>query len=138
MSHPTRIFQNEDELYTAFEGYKEDLTEQANEWVKVQYVGKHGDRVKDPQKLPQTIEGFERYCRRHHGCVHQYFDNKQGYYADFVAVCARIKSEIRENQILGGMLGFFNPSITQRLNGLRDAVDVKSEDTKTIKVSFKD
>ena len=29
-----------------------------------------------------------------------------------------LKEEIRENQILGGLLGFFNPSITQRLNGL--------------------
>ena len=28
------------------------------------------------------------------------------------------REEIRENQIIGGLLGFYNPSITQRLNGL--------------------
>ena len=28
------------------------------------------------------------------------------------------REEIREDQIIGGMLSFYNPSITQRLNGL--------------------
>ena len=36
----------------------------------------------------------------------------------------------RNNQIIGGMLGVFNPSITQRLNGLTEKQDV----TNTIKL----
>jgi hypothetical protein len=43
--HPTRIFEKPEQLAKAFEEYKENLKEQSNEWVKVQYVGKDGDRV---------------------------------------------------------------------------------------------
>lgn len=122
--HPTRIFKSEDELETAWKGYKSNLAIQSNEWLKIQYVGKEGDRKEDGQKIPMTMEGFERYCYDNHGCVNQYFDNKQGYYDDFVIVCSRIRKEIRENQIIGGLLGFYNPSITQRLNGLSDKKEI--------------
>lgn len=126
--HPTRIFKTPEALHKAWEDYKEDTKEQSHEWLKVQYVGKEGERVTDAQKIPYTLEGFERFCYSRFGNVGQYFDNKDGYYNDFVAVCSRIRNEIRENQIIGGMLGFFNPSITQRLNNLIDRKDIKSDD----------
>ncbi len=68
--------------------------------------------------IPYTLEGFKRYCFENHGDVGQYFDNKGSYYNDFVVICSRIRMEIREQQIMGGLMGFYNPSITQRLNGL--------------------
>ena len=46
--------------------------------------------------------------------------NKDGLYNDFVGICSRIKEWIREDQITGGLLGQYNPSITQRLNGLTE------------------
>lgn len=122
--HPTRIFKSPEELEKAFTEYKEDLKEQSKEWLKIQYVGKEGERKADPQKVPMTLEGFERYCYNHYGYVGQYFDNKDDLYNEFVAICSRIKKEIRENQIIGGILGFYNPSITQRLNGLTERNDV--------------
>lgn len=118
--HPTRIFKKPKELLKAWEEYKVDLEKQSKEWVKVQYVGKDGDRKTDPQKLPYTLEGFKRFCRENYGEVDHYFNNSEGYYDDFCTICSRIKEEIRENQITGGMLGFYNASITQRLNGLTD------------------
>jgi hypothetical protein len=116
--HPSRIFKTPDELIKAFQEYKEDLKQQANEWVKVLYVGKDADRIEEAQKVPMTMEGFERFCYENYGDVENYFRNYEGYYFDFTAICSRIKKEIRENQITGGMLGFYNPSITQRLNSL--------------------
>lgn len=118
--HPTRIFKNPEELEEAFSEYKQDLIEQSSDWKKVQYVGREGDKKEDPQKVPMTLEGFERFCYNNYGCVGQYFDNKDDFYNDFVAICSRIKKEIREDQIIGGLLGFYNPSITQRLNALTD------------------
>ena len=100
--------------------YKEDVIKQSNEWLEVQYVGKDGDKRETPKKVPLTMEGFKRFCYNNYGCVKQYFDNKDDLYNDFVTICSRIKDEIRENQIIGGMLGFYNPSITQRLNNLVD------------------
>jgi hypothetical protein len=116
--HPTRIFTSPEQLEQVFEDYKDDLRTQSYEWKKVQYVGKDGDRVEEPTKVPMTLEGFKRYCRKNHGDVTEYFLNRDNYYNDFTIICSHIKEEIRENQILGGLLGFFNPSITQRLNGL--------------------
>ena len=60
-----------------------------------------------------------------------YFINYEGRYEDYVSICSRIKREIRTNQIEGGMVGIFNPSITQRLNGLTE----KSEVDATVKVT---
>ena len=120
MAHPTRIFHKPEQIQKAFNEYKEDLKEQSKEWLKVQYVGKDGTKREDGQKVPMTMEGFERYCYNNYGCVNQYFDNKDKLYGDFVTICSRIKREIRENQITGGLLGFYNPSITQRLNSLTE------------------
>ena len=112
-----------EELEKAFNEYKEDLKKQSNEWLKIQYVGKDGDRKEEPQKVPMTMEGFERFCYKNYGCVNQYFDNKDDYYVDFVTICSRVRKEIRENQIIGGLLNFYNPSITQRLNNLADKTE---------------
>jgi len=120
MAHPTRIFHNPEDLEKAFSEYKEDLKEQSKEWLKIQYVGKDGERKADGQKVPLTMEGFERFCYDRYGVVEQYFKNQDDYYSDFIPICSRVKKEIRENQITGGLLGFYNPSITQRLNSLVD------------------
>jgi len=128
--HPTRIFKSPDELEHAWKLYKEDLIQQASEWFKVQYVGKEGQRVTDEMKLPYTMEGFEVFCYNNYGTVEQYFKNKDDYYNDFVPICSHIKKEIRSNQITGGLLGVYNPSITQRLNNLSDNTDITSGGSK--------
>jgi hypothetical protein len=132
--HPTRIFKTPEELEAAWQLFKENLKEQSKEWVKVQYVGKDGERVEEPQKLPLTLEGFNRYCYNNYGEVEQYFRNKDECYDDFVGICSRIRQEIRDNQIIGGMLGFFNASITQRLNNLVDKQEVENTGDGTFNV----
>lgn len=116
--HPTRIFKSPHELELAWKAYKDHLIEESSKWLKIQYVGKEGQRMTDEMKLPYTMDGFEVFCYNNYGTVEQYFKNKDGYYTDFVPICSHIKKEIRENQITGGMLGIYNPSITQRLNNL--------------------
>jgi len=130
--HPTRIFKTPDELEHAWKLYKEDLLIQATDWLKIQYVGKEGQRMTDAMKLPYTMDGFEVFCYNNYGCVEQYFKNKDGYYTEFVPICSHIKKEIRSNQITGGLLGVYNPSITQRLNSLQDTT--KTELTGDISV----
>ena len=121
--HPTRIFKSPHELELAWKAYKDHLIEEASKWLKIQYVGKEGQRMTDEMKLPYTMDGFEVFCYNNYGTVEQYFKNKDGYYTDFVPICSHIKKEIRENQITGGMLGIYNPSITQRLNNLVEKVE---------------
>jgi len=128
--HPNRVFKAPEDLLEAWEGYKAWLLGEAQKWLKVQYVGKNGSRKTDAQKVPMTMEGFERYCVDNHGNVEQYFKNQDGYYDEFIPICSRIKKEIREDQIVGGLLGFYNPSITARLNGLVDKQDVTNHSDK--------
>ena len=119
--HPTRIFKIPEDLLKVWESYKLDIIEKEKDWQKIQYVGKDGERVCDPVKLPYTLEGLKRYCWDNGiGDISNYFDNSGDLYNDFKVICSRIKNEIREHQIIGGMNGFFNASITQRLNGLAD------------------
>lgn len=118
--HPSRIFKSPDELEEAWKKYKASLKEKSKQWEKVQYVGKDGDRRVDYPKLPLTLSGFKVFCYDRYGNVEQYFVNQDEYYNDFISICSRIKEEIRDDQITGGLLGQYNPSITQRLNGLVD------------------
>ena len=111
-----------EEMWSLFENYVSELKKKP---FKVKdYVGKDGIEVEREKEKPLTLEGFYNYCRRKVGEVHQYFENKDSY-KDFLGICRAIRSEIRQNQIEGGMANMFNPSITQRLNGLTE----KSEHT---------
>ena len=57
--------------------------------------------------------------------MEQYFTNQDKLYNEFIGICRAIKQEIRENQIIGGLLGFHNPSITQRLNNLVEKTETE-------------
>jgi hypothetical protein len=74
------------------------------------------------------MEGFDVFVMNYEGIeskgVEQYFSNREGRYSAYVGICSRIKKEIRNDQIEGGMIGQYNPSITQRLNGLTEKTDV--------------
>ena len=45
-----------------WEDYKASLEEKAQDWEKIQYVGKDGDKKTDYPKLPLTLEGFKVFC----------------------------------------------------------------------------
>jgi hypothetical protein len=45
-------------------------------------------------------------------------------YGDYVSICTRIRKNIRQDQIEGGMTGIYNTSITQRLNNLTEKHEV--------------
>lgn len=89
------------------------------------FVGKDGDSVHREKQRPLTIEGFECYLydKGVIGDLSHYFANTDNRYEDYLTICSRIRKSVRANQIEGGMAGIFNPSITQRLNGLVDKTD---------------
>lgn len=119
--HPTRIFKTPEELWAAFEKYVAET--KANPRKKHVFVGKDATSEFELLERPLTQEGFEIYCYDNYGCVSQYFKNQDRLYNDFIPICSRIKQAIRRDQIEGGMVGQYNPSITQRLNNLVDKVE---------------
>lgn len=113
--HPRNI-KNPEQLWDLFEDYK--LATKSNPIMKMVHVGKNGTPTYEERERALTLDGFEVYCYKIVGTVHQYFDNQDNLYGDYMVICRAIKKEIREDQIQGGLAGIYNPSITQRLNNL--------------------
>lgn len=114
-------------MYELFQAYCEHT--KANPIKVKDWVGGMAKPVVREKEVPLTMEGFEIYGFRQ-GIViglDQYFANREGRYEDFVSICSRIRKEIRDDQIKGGMAGIFNPSITQRLNNLVEKTENKHE-----------
>ena len=100
------------------------------------WVGKDGDEVFKEKERPLTIEGFENYLEDKGiiGDLSHYFANTNNAYSEYLTICSRIKRNVRQDQIEGGMVGIYNPSITQRLNNLADTkrIDVDVNERKPI------
>ena len=113
-----RIFATPEDLWSAFVEYAEEV--KANPRLKTVFVGKDGEQKLEPLQRPLTMEGFQLFLwdKGVRSGADEYFTNKDGKYDEFSEVCSRIKKSIRKDQIEGGMVGQYNPSITQRLNGL--------------------
>jgi hypothetical protein len=123
-----KLIETPEKLMEIFEAYKAHCADNPRiKWVLSQ---KTAEMVPEPLRVPLTNEGFEIFCYNNYSDVHHYFDNTDGRYSEYRTICTHIKKEIRNDQITGGMVGQFNPSITQRLNALKEHTDVTSGDEK--------
>lgn len=118
----SKYIETPEKMWEYFEEYKRD-TKSTPIFVQ-DFVGKDGDEVNRTKERPLTMEGFEVWLNRNKIITDpsDYFEGKEGYEA-YLPICRAIKREIRADQIEGGMAGIYNPSITQRLNGLVDKTE---------------
>lgn len=123
-----KYFKTPKELYDVFVSFKKEIKE--NPRFVYDYVGRDGTEVQKRLERPLTMEGFRTYARNNKGSIEHYFANTDDSYSDYRTVCRAITEEIRQDQIEGGMVGQYNPSITQRLNGLTDKQEHKVNVTK--------
>ena len=124
----TKYIETPEKMWELFEAYRKEVKD--NPRTKHVFVGKDGSSEMEERERPLTDKGFYNYCRRNIGCARQYFDNQDGLYGDYIAICRAIKDEIDEDQLDGGMTNIYNPSITQRLQGLTDKKEHKVNVTK--------
>lgn len=117
-----KYIETPEKLFELFEAYKQEV--KSNPRGKHVFVGKDGNSDIEKLERPLTMEGFRVYCFKTEGCIKHYFDNTDNRYSEYSTVCSHIKDIIRTDQIEGGMVGQYNPSITQRLNGLTDKSEV--------------
>ena len=118
----SKYIETPDQMYELFEAYKANRKPREIQKATVKGV------VSEFHMPPLTMEGFDIFVMNYEGTqskgVEQYFTNREGRYLAYVDICTRIKREIRNDQIEGGMVGQYNTSITQRLNGLTEKTDV--------------
>ena len=110
-----RNIKDPDELTDLFERYKQDVKSSPRYKNELTRDG----IVAVPLEAPLTVVGFFNYCRKRVGEVRQYF-HEPDVYPEFLTICHAIRDEIQDDQITGGMVNIYNPSITQRLNGLTE------------------
>ena len=114
----TKYIETPEKMWELFEAYRKEVKD--NPRKKHTFVGKDGISEYELLERPLTIEGFKNYCFDEIGDITAYLVNRDDSYSDYSTICSRIKEQIRQDQIEGGMVGQYNPSITQRLNGLAD------------------
>ena len=118
-----KYIETPEKMWEYFEAYAIETKD--NPRYKVEYVGKDGERVKTPLERPLTIEGFELWMAKNEIIMDlsQYFANTEQRYTEYQTICSRIRKAVRNDQIEGGMVGQYNASITQRLNGLKEQTE---------------
>lgn len=119
----TKAIESPELLWELFNKYKTYC--KGNPIKVTDWVGGMAKKVERHKERPLTIEGFECWCFDNGiiGDLSHYFANTNNSYNDYLTICSHIKKVVREDQISGGMAGIYNPSITQRLNGLAEKTD---------------
>ena len=110
-------------MWELFEAYRKSVKD--NPRVKVEYVGRNGERVETPIERPLTIDGFKTFCAYQVGDINRYFYNVDNECDEYVSIIARIKDEIRAEQIDGAMVNAYNSNLTARINGLTEKNETK-------------
>ncbi len=116
-----------EKLWEYFLSYKKGVSE--NPILVHDYVGKDAEEVRRERQRPLTMEGFENWLEDNEiiNNLDNYLANSNNAYTEFSSICSRIRRNIRQDQIEGGMAGVYNPSITQRLNNLAEKTETKIE-----------
>lgn len=119
-----KYIETPEKMWEYFEAYK--AATKSNPFLQHDFVGKDGDEAQRKRERCLSYEGFCNWLEDEDIIVtpEDYFMNKDNRYDTYARVCARIKRKIRQDQIEGGMAGIYNPSITQRLNGLVEKTEV--------------
>lgn len=119
-----KYIESPEQMWELFLNYEKEV--KSNPFLKHVFVGKDGESQYEERERCLTMEGFYEFVADSEDCkiscpdLSHYFENKDDRYSNFVRICSRIKRRIRKDQIEGGMSGIYNPSITQRLNGLSE------------------
>lgn len=131
-----KYIETPERMWELFTAYRDDV--KGKPFKVKDWVGGMGKEVEREKERPLTMEGFENYLFSQSviSDVSDYFENKGNRYADYIPICRTIKRIIRQDQIEGGMANIYNPSITQRLNGLTEKVEENGEKKLTIKVKY--
>ena len=123
----SKYIETPEKMWELFTDYKDSV--KSNPRLVTEFHGKDGDERIKPLERPLTLDGFETYCYDLVGDITAYLVNRDERYSNYSTIITRIRKEIRDDQISGGMVGQYNSNLTARLNGLVDKkeTEVKGE-----------
>jgi hypothetical protein len=128
-----KYIESPEKLKEYFLAYQKET--KSKPFIVKDWVGKDANQVYREKERPLTIEGFECWLSDNDIIedLGDYLKNKDNRYTNYAPICSYIKKQTRKDQIEGGMSGMYNPSITQRLNGL---VEKTQTDVNVTKFEF--
>ncbi len=125
-----KYIETPEKLWEYFQEYKKET--KSKPFLIKDWVGKDAFNVQREKERPLTIDGLECWLFEKDiiGDLSHYFANTDNKYTEYLTICHAIKKAVRQDQIEGGMAGMYNPSITQRLNGLVEKTQTEVNVTK--------
>ena len=135
-----KYIQTPEKLWELFLAYKKEV--KSNPVIIKDWVGKDAEEVYREREKPLTMVGFECFVLDHTEITYpdltHYFENKDNRYSEFVPISSRIKSEIKNDQVTGGMTMIYSQNLTARLNNLVEKTeDVTPQQPKKLVIKIK-
>jgi len=135
-----KYIQTPDKLWELFLAYKKEV--KSNPIIIKDWVGKDAEEVYREKEKPLTMVGFECFVLDHTEITYpdltHYFENKDQSYKDYFPISSRIKSEIKNDQVTGGMTMIYSQNLTARLNNLVEKTeDVTPQQPKKLVIKIK-
>ncbi len=117
-----KYIETPERMWELFTLYKKEVKENP---IKVKdWVGKDGDTVYREKEKPLTMVGFECFVCDNTDITYpdltDYFENKDNRFENYLPITSRIRAEIKNDQLSGGMTMIYSQNLTARLNGLVD------------------
>jgi len=101
--------------------------EKDNPMLKVEYVGKDGERVLTPLQVPITFEGFECWLADKDiiNDLGDYSKNKDDRYKEYAPIITRIRNNCFAQNFKGAAVNLFNANIIAKKLGLVEKTQVE-------------
>lgn len=135
-----KYIESPQKFWELFLAYKKQVKE--NPIIVKDWVGKDAGEVYREKEKPLTMVGFECFVLDHTEMTYPdltvYFEGKEESYKDYFPISSRIKSEIKNDQITGGMTMIYSQNLTARLNNLVEKTeDVTPQQPKKLVIKIK-
>jgi len=109
-----------------------------NPVLSYQVVQKSASVIPLPIERPLSLNEFFSWVDdTYEITVHQYFDNEKGAYDDYLGITTRIRAKRNASLEVGSISGIFNSNISNRILGLSDKTENKTEINGNIKTETK-
>jgi len=117
-----KYIETPEKMWELFEKYKQEV--KSNPTIVKDWVGKDAEPVYREKERPLTMVGFECFVMNNTKITYpdltDYFENKDERYSNYIPISSRIRAEITNDQINGGMTMIYSQNLTARLNNLSD------------------
>jgi len=117
-----KYIETPEKLWELFEKYKQEV--KSNPTIVKDWVGKDAEPVYREKERPLTMVGFECFVMNNTKITYPdltvYFEGNNESYKDYFPISSRIRAEITNDQINGGMTMIYSQNLTARLNNLSD------------------